>query len=391
MKFETSEFGPDVHLARDGSKLFFVIGTAHVSKDSADLVKRVIDAEKPTAVCVELCPSRYQSIIDESRWKNTDIIEVIRTGKTYVLLVQLALASFQKQMATKFGVRPGEEMHVAIAAAKDTNAELVLADRDVKTTLRRAWWHTSAWEIAKLFFSSLKASFSRQEIREIDIMEMKSGDLLSEVLGELGTDLPGVKTALIDERDLYLTTKIRSAAGEKVVAVVGAGHIPGIQNAWEQEINLEPLEIIPPSTVFSKIAMWGIPVSILGLMFYGMFTAGVRAGAALFARWALITGSLSAIGGIISLAHPLTIITAFLCAPLTTLHPAVSAGTVCGLVEAFLRRPQVKDFETVSDDCATIRGMWTNRVSRVLLVFLLTSAGAAIGTFVGAGSMIAHL
>jgi pheromone shutdown-related protein TraB len=361
---------------------FILVGTAHVSKKSAQLVKTVIEEENPDTVCVELCQSRYQAIQQKDRWQDTDIIKVVKEKKSFLLLSNLLLASFQRRIAKQFGIKPGQEMITAIETAETVGAQIHLADRDIRITLSRTWRIMGFWGKMKLMFQLMLSLGQLDEIKEEDIEKMKQQDVLETLLSEVGKSLPALKTILIDERDQYLAEKIRTAPGNKVVAVVGAGHIPGIKKSWNTDIDTRALEQLPPKGKSIGIIKWLIPAVIIGLFIAGFFYGGAKAGADMIIWWILANGLLAGVGAIIALAHPVTILSSILAAPLTSLNPMIAAGWVAGLVEAFSRKPKVKDFESLPDDILSIRGFWKNNVTRILLVVIFTNLGSSLGTFV---------
>jgi pheromone shutdown-related protein TraB len=370
-----------IHLTFN-EKEFVLIGTAHVSKESARLAKAVIEEEKPDTVCVELCQSRYQAIRQKDRWQNTDIVKVIREKKSFLLLSNLLLASFQKRIAKQFDVKPGEEMIAAINTAESVGARIHLADRDIRTTLSRTWRVMGFWSKIRLLFELALSLGQLNEIKEEDIEKMKQQDVLETLLSEVGKSLPGLKAILIDERDQYLAEKIRSAPGNKIVAVVGAGHIPGIQKYWNAEIDTWALEQLPAKSRSVGILKWLIPLVIVGLFIAGFFFGGKKAGTDMIVWWILANGILAGVGAIIALAHPATILSSIIAAPLTSLNPMIAAGWVSGLVEAFSRRPKVKDLESLPEDILSVRGFWRNNVTRILLVVVFTNLGSSLGTFI---------
>jgi pheromone shutdown-related protein TraB len=370
-----------IHLTFN-EKEFVLIGTAHVSKESARLAKAVIEEEKPDTVCVELCQSRYQAIRQKERWQDTDIVKVIREKKSFLLLSNLLLASFQKRIAKQFDVKPGEEMIAAINAAESVGARIHLADRDIRITLSRTWRVMGFWSKIRLLFELALSLGQLNEIKEEDIEKMKQQDVLETLLSEVGKSLPGLKAILIDERDQYLAEKIRSAPGNKIVAVVGAGHIPGIQKYWNAEIDTWALEQLPAKSRSVGILKWLIPLVIVGLFIAGFFFGGKKAGTDMIVWWILANGILAGVGAIIALAHPATILSSIIAAPLTSLNPMIAAGWVSGLVEAFSRRPKVKDLESLPEDILSVRGFWRNNVTRILLVVVFTNLGSSLGTFI---------
>jgi pheromone shutdown-related protein TraB len=292
------------------------------------------------------------------------------------------LASFQKRIAKQFDVKPGEEMIAAINAAESAGARIQLADRDIRTTLSRTWRVMGFWSKIRLLFELALSLGQLNEIKEEDIEKMKQQDVLETLLSEVGKSLPGLKAILIDERDQYLAEKIRSAPGNKIVAVVGAGHIPGIQKYWNAEIDTWALEQLPAKSRSVGILKWLIPLVIVGLFIAGFFFGGKKAGTDMIVWWILANGILAGVGAIIALAHPATILSSIIAAPLTSLNPMIAAGWVSGLVEAFSRRPKVKDLESLPEDILSVRGFWRNNVTRILLVVVFTNLGSSLGTFI---------
>jgi pheromone shutdown-related protein TraB len=363
-------------------KEIILVGTAHVSKESARLVQSVIEEEKPDTVCVELCQSRFQAIQQKDRWQETDIVKVIREKKSFLLLSNLLLASFQKRIAKQFDVKPGEEMITAINTAESTGAQIHLADREIRTTLSRTWRVMGFWSKIKLIFQLTLSLGQLDEIKEEDIEKMKQQDVLESLLAEVGKTLPALKSILIDERDQYLAEKIRTAPGNKIVAVVGAGHISGIQKYWDRDVDIRALEQLPPKGKSIGILKWLIPAAIVVLFIAGFFYGGKKAGTDMIAWWILANGILAGVGAIIALAHPATIISSIVAAPLTSLNPMIAAGWVSGLVEAFSRKPKVKDLERLPEDILSVRGFWKNNVTRILLVVVFTNLGSSLGTFI---------
>jgi pheromone shutdown-related protein TraB len=388
---EITEVEPNVDLIEADGRSFYIVGTAHVSRSSADLVEKTIREQKPDTVCLELCDSRYETLSNPERWKQTDIYSVIKSGRAYVLMAQMALSSFQKKLAEEFGVRPGEEMHRAMEVAHETETELSLVDREVRITLKRAWSNAGFWSLLKIIASLMGSVFAAKEIAEEDIERLKDGDQLSMVIDEFSGTLPGVKIALIDERDQYLAAKILGSPGKTLVAIVGAAHVPGIKRVFGSDIDLAALEETPPPNKIFKIIGWGIPLVILGLIVVGFVTSGRETTEQMVIAWVLANGIAASIGTMIALAHPLTIVTAFIAAPITSLNPTIAAGWVCGLVEAYLRKPRVLDLEKVADDLTSVKGIWGNRVTKILLVVILANLGSSVGTFVGAGWIVSLL
>ncbi len=369
-------------------KKIFLVGTAHVSEESTRLVADVIDREKPDTVCVELCASRYQSIRQKDQWQNMDIVKVIREKKSFLLLSNLLLASLQKRIAKKLNIRPGQEMIQAIESAEAVGAAIHLADRDIRITLSRTWRLMRLRDKIKLLAQLIFSIGQVDDISAEDVEKMKQEDVLETILADVGKSLPIVKAILIDERDRYLAHKIRHAPGKKIVAVVGAGHVPGIKKYWNSETDIVPLEKLPPKSKLSAVLKWVIPLGIVALIITGFFMGGAKAGKDMVVWWLLANGVLAGLGALAALAHPFTVVSSIVAAPLTSLNPMVAAGWVSGLVEAFSRKPRVIDFENLQEDIHSLRGFWKNKVTRVLLVVVFTNLGSSIGTFVAIPLML---
>jgi pheromone shutdown-related protein TraB len=378
----------NVHRLSVDDKEIILIGTAHVSKESAEQVEAVIETEKPDTVCVELCRSRYDSLTQKTRWQETDLLKVVREKKAFLLLSNLMLASFQRRLGKKLGIQPGEEILRAIQASEKAGATIHLVDRDIRTTLSRTWRLMRLWTKVKLFTEVIGSLWQMEDITPEQIEEMKQKDVLDSLLSEIGAALPEVRKILIDERDQYLAFKIRTAPGRKIVAAVGAGHVPGIHAYWSAPVDMASLEQMPPKGRLFSVLKWVIPAGIIGLIVAGFIGYGAEAAANMLTWWALANSLLAALGAAAALAHPLTILTAGVAAPLTSLNPMMAAGWVAGLAEAFLSKPKVKDFENLLDDIASVKGFWRNKITRILMVVVLTNLGSSVGTFIAIPLMV---
>ena len=383
---------------QQGDKSVTLIGTAHISRESAALVQQVIAQEKPDTVCLELCSSRLQSLRDQEAWKNMDIVKVISEHKTFVLFLNFLLTSVQRRMARNMEVKPGLEMLAALETADAQAAHVEVIDRDVRTTLTRVWRLMGFWTRLKLFSQILGSLFEEQEeISAEQVEALKQKGALELLLDEMGQFMPGVKKYLIDERDLYMVAKIREAPGQSVVAVVGAGHVPGMLKNWDnQAIDLPELEQVPPPGQVSQVLQWLLPALVIVLLAAGFFVGGKHGvtwekGLKGLIGWTLVTGGLAGTGSLLAGAHPLTILSALFSAPITTLHPLIGVGHVAGLVEAWLRKPRVMDFEALHEDIQSLKGWRRNQVTRILLVVMLSSLGATLGAFIGYGWLLENL
>lgn len=370
-----------------GEKEIILIGTAHVSKQSAEQVKEVIEAERPDSVCIELDEQRYQSIQSGNAWKKMDIFKVIKEKKATLLLMNLVISSFQKRIAKQFGIQAGQEMIQGIESAKEVGAELVLADRNIQITFARIWHAIGFWGKMKLLLQIIFSVFNKESITEEELEKMKSKDMLNSMLQDFTEFFPKLKKPLVDERDQYLAQKINEAPGKKIIAVLGAAHVPGIEIEIYKEHDLGALSQIPPKSKIPKIIAWVIPLLIIGIIGYTFYT-NPSAGYQQSISWILWNGSFSALGAALALGHPLTIITAFVAAPFTSLNPLIAAGWFAGLVQAYIRRPYVEDFENLSEDALTVKGFWNNKATRILLIVIFTNLGSTLGTLIGGADVI---
>lgn len=374
-----------------------LIGTAHVSAESISEVENVISDVKPDCVAIELDEKRYESITNPDKYRELDIIKVLKRKEGFLLLANIVMASFQKRMGKNSGVKPGEEMVAAINKAKELNIPTALVDRPIQITFRRAWKKTSAYGKTQLLSALLASGFSKDEISSEEIENLKQASEMDSMMKELSELMPAVKQVLIDERDQYLASHIWKAEGNNIVAVLGAGHLPGVEahlkKIAENQASTDTSEIasIPESGIFSKIMMWLIPALIVAVIAFGFYIGGKDAGSKMALNWILWNGILAGLGALIAGGNPLTILVSFVGAPVTSLCPFIGVGIVAGIVQAAICKPQVKDLETLSDDAGSIKGFYKNKILRVLLVFLLSSVGSSIGTFAAGAGIVINL
>jgi pheromone shutdown-related protein TraB len=383
----------DVDVIHANGRTFFLVGTAHISRESVDLVRQIIEKERPDRVCIELDQKRMAALRQPDAFAALDLKHVIRTQQLASMFLNLILASYQKRLGGAVGVIPGAELLEAAKVAEARGIPISLCDRDVRVTLRRTWATMSWWRKSYLLSSLLVAVFERPELDEEGLRELRQQDVTTRLIEELGKEFPSIKTVLIDERDTYLAQKIRDAPGEKIVAVVGAGHRAGVRKklADGEAVDLAPLEVVPPVSAAWKWAGWSIPVLILGSIAYIGWTKGAAAAGHNILFWVAASGIPSFIGALFALAHPLTAVGAFLAAPITTLTPVLGVGHVAALLQAYLRPPLVREFQTVGEEIGSLRKWWSNRLLRILLVFILTTLGGMFGMFVGSAEIVSNL
>ena len=367
-----------------GEKEIILVGTAHISRESITLVDKTIEEEKPDVVGVELDQERLYQLLSGKKWGEMNIVEIVKTGKTYLFLLNVLLSNLQKQLGAQVGVQPGAEMMAALKKAQEKRLAVQLLDRDVKITLKRAFNEMSFMEKMKLGTSIIAGFFGYGEKVTVQkIEELKQEDLLNKLMKELGKQMPSMKRVLVDERDSYIAEMIRNSPGKKIVAVVGAGHIDGIVDCIknQKKVNLAALTTMPKKKNYLKLIGYLIPLLFFAFMGYALWTKGLETTLQLLLVWIATTGAFSALGALIARAHPLSILTAFVAAPITTLHPALAAGWFSALAETRFNPPRVMDFESLSN-VSSISGFYKNKVTHILIVAALTNIGAMIGVVI---------
>lgn len=362
-------------------KKITLIPTAHVSKESVELTKNTIDEIKPDSICIELDQDRYKSLIDPVNYRNTDISKIIKEKKVFMMLVNVVLSNFQKKIAKKLGSKSGQEMLVGIEKAKELNAHLVLADRNVSITFKRIWANLTIFDKSKLLSLLLSSVIEEEDITEEDLLALQQKDMLSAALDEISKAFPNITEVLVDERDKYLAYKIKNAPGKNIVAILGAAHTINIPKYIQMDYDIAQYDVVPEKKKISKIIGWIIPIIIIALILTS-FRLDSSIGFQQLLSWIIINGSLSALGVLICRGNILSILTAFIAAPFTSLNPLLAAGWFAGLVEAKILKPTVADFDSLSNDLNTFKGFVTNKVTRILLVVVFANLGSTIGTFV---------
>jgi pheromone shutdown-related protein TraB len=387
---------PHQIIERDGVR-YTLLGTAHVSRASVDAVRAAIASGHYDAVAVELDPGRLQSMTDPDVLAKMDIVRVIREGKTSLFAANLALAAYQRRLAEQLDIEPGAELKAAVFDARERGLPVQLIDREVGLTFRRAMERLGWWGRAKTSAGIALAMFGDEEVGDDEIEKLKQGDMLEASFGDFASSSPALYESVIGERDRYMAARLRQEAGapRNVLAVVGAGHLPGLARHLAEE-NQEPAAILAGLESVKKKSSFPWMESIIGAFLLGGFVwgfwqGGIDVGADLLLQWVLATGLLGALGCLLAGGHPLSILAAFIASPLTPLHPALASGTVSAFVEATLRKPTYADFMALRDDVQTLKGWWRNRVARVLLNFFLTSLGTAIGVWTGGLRMLGKL
>jgi len=375
-----------------------LIGTAHVSQLSVEMVEGKIATGDYDCVAVELCLPRLENITNQAWWKNLDIYQIFKKKKAGLLLINLALTAYQKRLAERIGVEAGKEMVRAVELSHEKDLRLEVIDRNISTTLHRLVTEVSFWQKMKIVGGLVIGVFVGEEISEEQIEDLKRGDMLHAVVSEFGEELPEIKRVLIDERDEYMVGRLAQIsashdAPKKILALVGAGHLMGMMASIDSPPDaghLQELDQKPPPSKTGLYVGWGICILIPSMFVVG-FKQSPELGGQLVATWILLNGGLSALGTALALGHPVSIFAAFFAAPLTSLNPTIGAGMVVGLVESYMRKPKVGDFETLREDITHYSMWWKNRVARLLLIFFFSSFGSMIGTYAAGASIVTQL
>ncbi|MBK1645564.1 conjugal transfer protein TraB [Thiocapsa imhoffii] len=367
-----------------------LLGTAHVSRASAEEVRTLLRSGDYDAVAVELCQSRFSALMDPKSLSELDLFSVIRQRQVYMVMANLALSAYQQRLADQFDIEPGAEQRVAVHVAKELDLPVLLIDREIGVTLKRISANLNWWKRYTLFTGLLASMLTAEKVSEEEIEHLKDGDVLETTFAEFAHDRQDLYRPLIDERDRYMAAKLRSepqrVGAKRILAVVGAGHLKGIGEYLERDREeprgvVRALEQVPPPSRWPRVLAWLVVILILSGFAFG-FSQSTSFGWGLVVAWVLINGGLSALGVALAGGHPLTVGAAFVAAPLTSLNPTIGAGMVTAAVELAMRKPRVADFGHLRADVVNLRGWWRNRVSRVFLVFLFSTLGSAIGTYV---------
>ncbi len=373
---------------------FTIIGTAHISAESIEEVTSYISEKKPDCVAVELDEKRYESMTNPSEWANLDIVQVLKNNEGFLILANLVLASFQRRMGKKIGVHPGDEMKAAVNRAKMMNIPIAMIDRPISVTLRRAWQKNSLVGKTKLLSTLLANSFTSSEFSSEQIETLKKTSEMDSMLTEFSGFLPSVKEVLIDERDRYIAAKLLQTEGQNILAVIGVGHLAGVLKHMEkiasgqESGDISDISTVEKSGSKTKFLGFLIPAIIIAMLAAGFYFGGIKTGKAMLGSWIIWNGLLAALGTVLAGGHIITILTAFVAAPITSLCPLVGAGMVTGLVQIFVCKPKVSDMENLHDDAANLKSFYKNRILRCLLVFFFSTIGSSLGTFIAGASFL---
>ncbi len=370
---------------RDGVR-YTLLGTAHVSQASVEAVERAIESGRFDAVAVELDAQRLQALTDPDALAKLDLVEVIRKGRVALFAANLALAAYQRRLAEQLEIEPGAELKRAVTLANERNLPVHLIDREVGLTFRRASQRLGFFGKIKLVMGLGAGLFASEEVGEAEIEKLKQGDMLEASFGEFASESPALYETIIGERDRYMATRLREVhdpAQREVLAVVGAGHLAGLARYLETDTDApgplrESLEDVPKKRNIPWITLAILAVVLTGIG-VGFYRGGLGVGSELLAVWAMYTGGLAGLGCLLAGSHPLSILTAIVVAPFKPFRLSIPTGAFSALVEARLRKPAYEDFLKLRDDAQSVRGWYRNRVTRVVLTFMLTNLGSMLG------------
>lgn len=376
----------------DISPTLRLLGTAHVATASVEAVKEQIETYQPKIVGVELCKTRHDALVEGRRLDKEGLRRVIKEGKAPMVLMQAMLSAEQRRLGLNEGQEPGAELLAAVETAKAAGIEVALVDRDIQVTMRRAWKKMKWRERFRLLFSLFGDEEELEEDFDLDEL-LTDSDLLSTMMEDLKEFSQGAGEALIDERDRYIAEKImQSKTEEKMLVVVGAGHLKGIERALNpynplSTEELESISTVPKKGIVGKVLPYAIPLIVMGLVGFALFNNNEVDYVKMLTVWTLFNAIFAAIGCILARGHPLAILTAALASPITSLNPALAAGWFAGYVQLRISEPTTEDLQQFLKG-TSIGGFWSNRAGRVLLVTALTNLGSMLGAWFAAAGFI---
>ncbi|MFL2975118.1 MAG: TraB/GumN family protein [Candidatus Thalassarchaeaceae archaeon] len=370
-----------------------ILGTAHVSSESVDLVRSQIEEWGPDLVAVELCPSRMAALTKPDSLESEDLLKIIKEGRSAMILLQSALAAQQRRMGVSSGEKPGAELLAAVNAAEDSGIPVEMIDRDVVVTLRRAWRRMRIIEKWRI----LNALLWEEDDDDVSIDEvLGDSDLLSSMMEEAREIAPGAGEVLIDERDSFLAGRIQQIRGKgKILAVIGAGHLSGVAHnlsepAIETTSRLAELGKEPPKSIWPKLLMAAIPIFLFGAVAWMVANGEMDALKQTAQTWLILNAVGAGIGVLIARGHPLSILVGAIASPITSLNPTLAAGWFAGYTQLKVASPTGKDAQDflVLDEVSLF---WKNRVGRVLMVTAMGNIGSWAGAWLAGGAILGML
>ena len=379
----------------DISPTLRILGTAHVSTASVEAVREQISTYQPERVAVELCDSRHQALTSDRRLDKEGLLKVVKEGKAPLVLLQSLLAAEQRKMGLDEGQQPGAELLAAVQEAEAAELEVALIDRDIQTTLRRAWKKMRFREKVRILWSLL-GDDEDEDAPEVNEL-LEDQDLLTSLMEELRTFSPGAGLVLIDERDSYLAGKLALLHEDekKTLAVVGAGHLKGIEkHLLEQSMpnksSLDDLNQLPVRGRFSKSIPWLIPLFVMSLIGYSIATGSRDSLVEMFTVWTAANAVFAALGCALARGHPLAVLTAAAASPITSLNPTLAAGWFAGYVQLKIKEPTAEELQQFLK-LESLGSFWSNKARRVLMATSLSNLGSMAGAWFAATGLVGSL
>lgn len=371
-----------------------LVGTAHISSASVDLVRSQIEEWSPDLVAVELCESRKASLLEPDALDNADLLKILNDGKSHMILLQSALAAEQRRMGISSGEKPGAELLAAIEAAEDAEIPVELIDRDVLITLRRAWAKMGFLEK----FRVLDALLWQEDDEEGATVEelLEDSDMLSKLMEEAREVAPAAGSVLIDERDAFLAGRIQQIRGRgKILAIVGAGHLDGIQKnlaepAMETASRIAELSVEPRKSKWPKAVMIVIPLLLFGAVAWMGYNGEMEAIKQTAVAWLAINAGLTGLGVLLARGHLLSVLVGAMASPITSLNPFLAAGWFAGYTQLKVTPPTGGDAQEFLD-LNDLSLFWKNRVGKVLMVTAMGNLGSVAGTWIAAAGIASML
>ena len=366
-----------------------LLGTAHVSTTSVNLVKQQISEYEPDLIAVELCESRLAALKKPEGIDNEELLKIISDGKSAMIILQSALSLQQRKMGIDSGEKPGAELLAAINIAEDANIPVELIDRDVIITLRRAWHKMGLREKMRVLEALLIEDIEDEDFDLEELLE--DSDLLSNMMEDVYKIAPNAGHVLIDERDAYLSARIQQIRGKgKILAVVGAGHLSGIQEhlkkpTMESTSRLPELNKQPKKPSWPKFLMLAIPVLLVTAIGKTAYDGDFATVWESISIWLVLNATLTGLGVLLARGHPFSIIVGALASPITSLNPSLAAGWFAGYTQLKMAPPTGKDASDFLEFSSFFQMFFKNKVGRVIMVTSLGNLGSTAGTFLAAG------
>ena len=375
---------------RLGKSEVILLGTAHVSRESVADVERAIVKEKPDAVLIELDEGRARNLRDPDHWKHTDIVQVIKSGKIYLLFSSILLSIFQKKMGDRLTSAPGAEFKKAIELSEQKKLAHYFVDREIRITLKRAWQSVGFFGKLRLMSELIASLFVTEDTASEDIEKLKEKDALQTLLDSMPPSFRRIREIVIDERDYYMAQKVRDIVlhaekePKRALVVIGAGHLRGIEEAMQRDHDMQALTAVKEGSLWKSLVAFLAPIAIIvAFLSYFTFSGGKKVDIAETLKiWVIIKCSVTAAITIIWRPHILAYLAGILVSPVSTFLPVIKVGWVSALLEAMLRKPEVTDFEEMPEATTRFRAFYRNRIFRIFMVFFLGQFSSALGYWV---------